>query len=70
MAKINIIHDNIGKTFTIHFSDAKEEYISELTNDEIIVMKNKAGKIIGLEILHFEYDPNDKITLNVIPDLA
>ena len=70
MAKINLIHDNIGKTLTIHFSDPKEEYASELTNDEIIVMKNKSGKIIGLEILHFDYDPDDSISLKVIPNLA
>jgi len=46
MAKINLTHDNIGKTLTIHFGDPKEEYASELTDDEIIIMKNKSGKII------------------------
>ncbi len=70
MAKINLIHDNIGKTLTIHFGDPKEEYASELTDDEIIVMKNKSGKIIGLEILHFDYDPDDSINLKIVPNLA
>lgn len=68
MAKINLIHDNIGKTLTIHFSDPKEEYASELTDDEIIVMKNKEGKVIGLEILHFDYDPKEGINLKVISE--
>lgn len=70
MAKINLIHDNIGKTLTIHFSDAKEEFISELTDDEIIIMKNKDGKVIGLEILHFDYNPDEGISLKVVPHLA
>jgi hypothetical protein len=68
VAKINLIHDNIGKTLTIHFSDPREEYASELTDDEIIVMKDRAGKIIGLEILHFDFDPNDGINLKTIPE--
>ncbi len=70
MAKINLIHDNIGKTLTIHFSDPREEYSSELTDDEIIVMKNKSGKVIGLEILHFNFNPDEGINLEVIPKLA
>jgi uncharacterized protein YuzE len=66
MAKINLIHDNIGKTLTIHFGDPKTEYSSELTNDEIIVMKDKDGKVIGVEILHFDQDPNEGINLQTI----
>jgi len=66
MAKLNLIHDNIGKTLTIHFGDPKTEYSSELTNDEIIVMKDKEGKVIGIEILHFDQDPNEGINLQTI----
>ena len=70
MAKINLIHDNIGKTLTIHFGDPKTEYASELTDDDIIVMKDKSGKVIGLEILHFDSDPHEEVSLKVIPNLA
>jgi len=70
MAKIYLIHDHIGKTLTIHLGDPKTEYASELTDDEIIIMKDKAGKIIGLEILHFDSEPDDNISLQVIPKLA
>lgn len=35
MAKINIIHDKIGETLTIHFGDPKEEYASELTDEGV-----------------------------------
>ncbi|MFA6238826.1 MAG: DUF2283 domain-containing protein [Bacteriovorax sp.] len=70
MAKINLIHDNIGKTLTIHFGDPRTEYASELTDDDIIVMKDKSGKVIGLEILHFDNDPDEEISLKVIPNLA
>lgn len=70
MAKINIIHDKIGETLTIHFGDPREEYASELTDEEIIVMKNKSGKIIGLEILHFNFNPDEGVNLEVLPKLA
>lgn len=70
MAKINMIHDKIGKTLTIHFSDPKEEYASELTDNEIIVMKNKSGKVIGLEILHFNYNPDEGVSLEILPKHA
>lgn len=70
MAKINLIHDYIGKTLTIHFNDPTTEYISELTDDEIIIMKDKSGKVIGLEILHFDSGPDDSVSLQVIPNIA
>lgn len=70
MAKINLIHDNIGKTLTIHFGDPTTEYASKLTDDDIIVMKDKSGKIIGLEILNYNNEPDEKISLKVIPNQA
>lgn len=70
MAKINLIHDHIGKTLTIHIGDPKTEYTSELTDDEILIMKDKDKKIIGIEILHFNSEPDDHVSMQIIPKLG
>ena len=66
MAKINIIHDTIGKTLTVHLDDPKKEYICEMTDDEIILMKDINGKIIGFEIIHLGENPDDDISVQRI----
>ena len=38
---------------TVWFGDAKEEYTSEETDDEIVLMKNKEGRVIGFEKLNY-----------------
>ncbi len=54
MEKIKIIHDSVGHTLTIWVSDPKQEYMCEETTDEIVLVKNKQGKVIGFEFLHFK----------------
>ncbi len=53
MDKIKIIHDVKGNTLTIWLGDPDSEYVCDETQDEIILMKNRDGKLIGLEILHY-----------------
>lgn len=54
MAKIRLIHDTIGRTLTVWLGDPASEHSCEETTDELVVMKDRAGKIIGVEILHYE----------------
>lgn len=53
MERIRVIHDTVGHTLTIWLSDPKQEYISTLTDDEVIVMKDKDGRVLGFEVLHY-----------------
>jgi len=46
MEKLRIYYDRAGGTLTVWFGDSKEEYTSEETDDEIILMKNKDGRVI------------------------
>ena len=59
MERIRVIHDTVGHTLTIWLGDPKQEYVSILTDDEIVVMKSRDGRILGFEVLHYQpTDPN------------
>jgi len=60
MEKIKVIHDRVGRTLTVWLGDPKTEVVSEETAEEVVLMKNKAGQVIGVELLHYEdQNPND-----------
>ncbi len=50
---IKIHYDSLGNTLNVWFDDPKKECISEETGDEVILNKNKKGKVIGFEKLNF-----------------
>ena len=54
MEKVKVIHDTVGKTLTIWFADSSKEAICEETTDEVVLMKDARGKVIGVEILAYE----------------
>lgn len=54
MEKIKIIHDVVGHTLTVWLTDPKREHISEETSEEIVLMKDSVGRVIGFELLNYE----------------
>jgi len=56
MAHVKVYYDETGNTLTVWFGDPQAEHVSEETGDEIILMKDKAGKVIGFEKLNFSTD--------------
>ena len=53
MAQVKVFYDEIGNTLTVWFGDPQEKYVSEGTGEEVVLMKDKAGKVIGFEKLNF-----------------
>ncbi|MGF1570865.1 MAG: DUF2283 domain-containing protein [Nodosilinea sp.] len=53
MAKVNVFHDAVGNTLIVWFGEPSEEVEAEETGDEVILMKDKDGKVIGFEKLNF-----------------
>jgi len=53
MAQVKVFYDQTGNTLTVWFGDPQEEYVCEETGDEVILMKDKSGKVIGFEKLNF-----------------
>ena len=53
MAKIKVYYDQKGNTLTVWFGNPEDEYIVEETGDEILLMKDADGKVIGFEKLNY-----------------
>jgi len=53
MAKVKVFHDTIGNTLVVCFDEPEYEYEVEETGDEVILMKNREGQVIGFEKLNF-----------------
>lgn len=53
MALVKVYYDSIGNTLTVWFGDPKDEYTCEETGEEVVLMKDKSGQVIGFEKLNF-----------------
>ena len=61
MAQVKVNYDRAGNTLTVWFGDSQEEYISEETGDEIILMKDRDGRVTGFEKLNYSVPPPDEL---------
>ena len=52
MAEEKVFFDRAANTLTVWFSDPREEHICEETGDEVILMKDREGRVIGFEKLN------------------
>jgi hypothetical protein len=53
MAQVKVFYDEAGNTLTVWFGNPQDEHVSEETGEEVILMKDKAGRVIGFEKLNF-----------------
>jgi hypothetical protein len=53
MEKIKVIHDTTSHTLTVWTGDPSTEAVCEETSDEVVLMKDAQGHVIGFELLHF-----------------
>jgi len=53
MAQVKVYYDRTGNTLTVWFGNPQDEYVCEETGDEVILMKDKSGQVIGIEKLNF-----------------
>ena len=61
MAELKVVHDRDGKTLTVWFGDSGDEYVCEETGDEVVLMKDSAGHVIGFEKLNFSVPDADSL---------
>jgi hypothetical protein len=65
MAEVKVYYDPIGKTLTVWFGDRNDEYICEETGDEVVLMKDQAGTVIGFEKLNYTVPDEKSIKLSL-----
>ena len=53
MTELKVFYDKDGKTLTVWFTESRKEYICEETGDEVVLMKDAEGHVIGFEKLNF-----------------
>ena len=53
MAEINVYYDPTGHTLTVWFGRPQKEYVCEETGDEVVLMKDRKGHVIGFERLNY-----------------
>ncbi len=53
MAEVKVCYDRAGNTLTVWFGNSQDEFICEETGDEVVLMKDKSGRVIGFEKLNF-----------------
>jgi uncharacterized protein YuzE len=61
MAQVKVYYDKIGNTLTVWFDDPEKEHISEETGEEVILMKDKEGRVIGFEKLNFSVTETEQL---------
>lgn len=64
MAKVKVFHDRVGNTLVVWFGEPQDEYEVEETGDEVILMKDKSGRVIGFEKLNFSNNDSDMTQVN------
>lgn len=53
MALVKVYYDQCGNTLTVWFGNPEDEFEVEETGDEIVLMKDQQGDVIGFEKLNF-----------------
>jgi hypothetical protein len=61
MAQVKVYYDEVGNTLTVWFGNPQDEAVSEETGDEVILMKDKSGAVIGFEKLNFQVPRPDHL---------
>lgn len=66
MDTLKIYYDEVGRTLTVWFGDPSEEFIAEETGEEVLLIKNQAGTVIGFERLNYELMPGNSPVVELI----
>jgi len=51
--KVRIYYDRTGNTLSVWFDDPKKEYVCEETDDDVVLVKDRRGRVIGFERLNY-----------------
>jgi len=78
MAEINVYYDPMGNTLTVWFGaphsgslrDRSSEYLCEETGDEVILMKNQQGEVIGFEKINYTISANTNLKISLETAIA
>lgn len=64
MDKVKVFYDRGGNSLTVWFGNPLEEYICEETGEEVILMKDKSGRVIGFEKLNYSVSADKELNFS------
>ncbi len=53
MDKLRVYYDRKGNSLSVWFDDPKKEHICEESDDDVVLVKDRRGRVIGFERLNF-----------------
>ncbi len=53
MEKVRVCFDREGSTLSVWFDDPAKEHICEESDDDIVLVKDRRGRVIGFERLNY-----------------
>ena len=60
-----MLYDRDGRTLAVWFSDQHQEHVCEETGEDVVLTKDAAGHVIGLEKLTFSIPETDRLRVAV-----
>ena len=53
MDKVRVYYDRLGNTLTVWFDDPAKEHVCDEIEDDVVLMKDRRGRVIGFERLNY-----------------
>lgn len=53
MNAVRVYYDRKRNTLTVWFTDPKKEHVCEEADDDVVLVKDRRGQVIGFERLNF-----------------
>ena len=53
MEKVRVYYDRTGNSLTVWFGDPRQEHVCEEIDDDVVLMKDQRGRVIGFERLNY-----------------
>lgn len=53
MDRVRVYFDRTGNTLSVWFDDPKKEHVCEESEDDVVVVKDRRGRVIGFERLNY-----------------
>jgi len=53
MEKLRVYYDREGNSLSVWFDDPKKEHVCEESDGDVVLVKDRQGRVIGFERLNF-----------------
>jgi uncharacterized protein YuzE len=53
MEKLRVYYDREGNTLSVWFDDPAQEHVCEEADDDMVLVKDRKGRVIGFERLNY-----------------